>query len=77
MLDFVEKKICYYSNAIIEGTDKIDELAYGELKFYITLRRVLNGRATHEDKGFVDAINDTLQEANIIDRKETFLSKLK
>lgn len=76
MKDFIEKKINQYSNSIIEANNKIDEFAFGELKFYMSLRRMYEGTATIEDKGFMDAINDTLQELEIVDHKETFLNKI-
>ena len=72
LLEFVEKQINYYGQAIVDGKDRMDDLALGELSFYITLRRVLKGTGTLQDKGLIDAINDTLQELKVIDAKKTF-----
>ncbi len=69
---FIEAKINHYAQMIIDFTEKGDDLALGELNFYIALRRVLNGTATTQDKGMVDAINDTLQELGVLDKKKTF-----
>ena len=72
MSDFIEEKLNYYADAIINGHDKIDEHAFGEMKFYMTLRRVINNKATLEDVGMMDAINDTLQELGLIKPEITF-----
>ena len=47
--DFVEDKVNNYAQAIIDGSDKRDAHAMGELKFYMALRRVLKKNATIED----------------------------
>ena len=77
MQEFVENKIDKYAQAIITGSDKKDALAFGELSFYMALRRIIKGEATPQDLGMAGAINDTLQEAGIIDRDKTFVSLLK
>ena len=76
LLAFVETKIDSYSKKIVEGNDKMDDLALGELTFYITLRRALKGTATIQDKGLLDAINDTLQELGVVDSKSSFYRKI-
>jgi len=73
MEDFVEDKVNNYAQAIIDGSDKRDAHAMGELKFYMALRRVLKKNATIEDIGMMDAINDTMQELDIVPKEETFL----
>ena len=75
--DFVEKKINQYAEAIISGSDKKDAFSFGELSFYIALRRISKGEATPQDLGMADAINDTLQEAGIMDQDKTFVSLFK
>jgi hypothetical protein len=70
---FIENKLNYYADAVIKGNEKIDEHALGELQFYMALRRVIDERATPEDYGMMDAINDTLQELKIVPRHKTFL----
>lgn len=75
LLPFVETKINHYGNAIVSGSDKMDDLALGELTFYIALRRVLEGTASTQDKGLLDAVNDTLQELGLVDKKSPFYGK--
>ena len=58
-------------------SDKKDAHALGELTFYMAIRRVLKGEATIQDLGMMDAINDTLQEAKIIEESKTFTSLIK
>ena len=76
LLPFVEAKINKYGNAIITRDDKMDDLALGELTFYIALRRALKGTASTQDKGLLDAVNDTLQELGILDEKVSFYGKM-
>jgi len=68
----IEDKLNYYAEAIIKGHEKIDEHALGEMTFYMALRRILSGNYTYEDVGLMDAINDTLQELNLISSDITF-----
>jgi hypothetical protein len=77
MNEFVEKKINSYAQNIIDGSDKRDAHAMGELKFYMALRRCIKNESTIEDIGMLDAINDVLQETNLMEEGVTFLSKLK
>ncbi|ELS04478.1 hypothetical protein Xen7305DRAFT_00042120 [Xenococcus sp. PCC 7305] len=70
---FIEDKLNQYAKTIIDKSTKSDEHALGELTFYMSLRRVTTGKATPQDIGMMDAINDTLQEKGIIDEKSTFL----
>ena len=73
MEDFVEDKVNNYAQAIIDGSEKRDAHAMGELKFYMALRRVLKKNSTIEDIGMMYAINDTMQELGIVPTEETFL----
>lgn len=73
MKQFVEEKINTYAQAIIDGSDKRDAHAMGELKVYMALRRVLKEQATIEDIGMMDAINDVMQEIGAVFEGETFL----
>ena len=72
LTNFIETKVNEYAQKIIKGGEKSDDLAFGQLSFYLSLRRVLNGKATPQDVGVVDAINDTLQELGIINEGKTF-----
>lgn len=70
--EFIETKVNEYAQKIVKGSDKSDELAFGELSFYLSLRRVLTDKATPQDVGLVDAINDTLQELGVLEKGKTF-----
>jgi hypothetical protein len=69
---FIEEKLNEYANKIIKGGEKSDELALGEISFYLSLRRAIGGKATTQDLGLLDAINDTLQELGIIGAGKLF-----
>tara|TARA_A100001011_G_scaffold372903_1_gene431773 strand:- start:332 stop:565 length:234 start_codon:yes stop_codon:yes gene_type:complete len=77
MEKFVEDKINHYAKSIIEDSHKKDAHSFGELSFYMALRRVVKGEATREDLGMMDAVNDTLQEMGVISEGDTFTKKLK
>ena len=77
MQEFIESNINQYAEAIIKGSDKKDAFCLGQLTFFMALRRISKGGATMQDLGMVDAINDTLQEAGLIDKDKTFVSLLK
>lgn len=72
LLNFVEEKINHYANMIAGSKDKADELAIGELYFYVSLRRVLKGNGTTQDLGMMDAINDVLQTKGLLESGKTF-----
>lgn len=72
LTNFIETKLNEYAQKIVQGGEKSDDLAFGQLSFYLSLRRVLNGKATPQDLGLLDAINDTLQELEIINEGKTF-----
>ena len=69
---FIETQINKYAEKIITRGDASDELALGEITFYMALRRVLAGKATLQDTGLMDAINDTLQQLGRLDKGQTF-----
>ena len=73
-IEKIEAKLNYYAQKIIVSGSKIDEHALGELNFYMALRRIYERRSTIQDLGMMDAINDTLQEAEIISPRDTFYS---
>jgi len=77
MQEFIENNINKYAEAIIKGSDKRDAFCLGQLTFFMALRRITKGEATREGLGMADAINDTLQEAGLIDKDKTFVSLLK
>ena len=72
LLKFVESKINSYAKSILEAGDKLDQLSFGELEFYMSLRRVLKGTANPDDIGMIDAVNDTLQHLGIIQAGKAF-----
>lgn len=69
---FVEGKINHYAEMITAGKDKADDLAIGELQFYIALRRIINEKGSAQDIGMMDAINDVLQELRLVEKGKTF-----
>lgn len=72
METFIENKLNHYAENIIKGNNRRDEYSLGELNFYISLRRVLEGNATMEDAGLMDAINDTLVETGFLQEGQVF-----
>lgn len=73
--DFIENKINTYAQNIIDKGDKYDQLAIGEISFYLSLRNVVKGKATKQDIGLIDAVNDTLQALKIINADESFYKR--
>lgn len=72
---FVEAKINEYAQKIIDGSDKRDAHAMGELEFYMAFRRILKGDGTAQDMGLMDAVNDTLQEMGVVASGTSFIPK--
>lgn len=70
--DLIEEKLNYYAAKIVSGGTKTDEMAVGEITFYVALRRVVNGQGTLQDLGMMDAVNDTLQTLGLIEQGKTF-----
>jgi len=75
MDQFVEDKINEYAQKIIDGSDKRDAHAMGELEFFMAFRRVLKKQATPQDMGMMDAVNDTLQEMGLVAEGSSFIPK--
>ncbi|WP_397450137.1 hypothetical protein [Pseudomonas sp. NA-150] len=74
---FVEEQINLAAGKIIsQKRSEGDEMSCGKLGFYMAVRRVMSKRATPEDLGMLDAINDTLQQLAVLDKGKTFLSGL-
>jgi hypothetical protein len=73
--DFIENKINTYAQNIIDKGDKYDQLAIGEISFYLSLRNVVKGNPTKQDIGLIDAVNDTLQALKIINADESFYKR--
>lgn len=72
ILAFVEDKINHFGEMIATQRDKADELAMGELLFFLSLRRVLKNQKTAQDIGMMDAINDVLQLKGLVPKGEKF-----
>lgn len=68
----IEEKLNHYAQKIVAGGSQTDEMAVGEINFYIALRRVVNDKGTLQDLGLMDAINDTLQALGKIEAGSTF-----
>jgi hypothetical protein len=60
----------------VSRSAKLDDLAFGQMGFYLALRRVLQGTSTAEDLGLMDAVNDVLQTLKLLDSDETFLKSV-
>ena len=70
---FVETKLNQYAARVVEGSEQMEDYAFGEISWFLTLRRVLAGKSTPQDLGMMDAINDTLQQKGFIGQGTTFL----
>ncbi len=70
--DFIQQKLIHYGQAIRDHDGDAEDHALGEVIFYAALRRALAGKATRQDLGLLDAVNDTLQELGILDARKTF-----
>lgn len=73
LVQFIEDKLNGYAEKITRGSARVDEHAFGEMTFFMALRRVLAGKGTPQDLGMMDAINDTLQNKAILEKGATFL----
>ena len=70
---FIETKLNKYAERVVTSSEQMDDYAFGEISWYLTLRRVLAGKGTTQDLGMMDAINDTLQQKGFIGTGTTFL----
>ena len=64
------------SRIVTQKSPQRDELSFGKLEFYFSMQRFLTGKATTEDLGLFDAINDTLQQLQVVEKDKTFLPRL-
>jgi hypothetical protein len=75
---FVESQINLASQSIVgKKSARLDDVAFGKLGFYLAMRRAMNGTASPQDLGLLDAIDDSLQALRLLDGDETFLGMIK
>ncbi|ANY89586.1 MULTISPECIES: hypothetical protein [Pseudomonas] len=75
---FVEEQINKAAQKIVDSSrHRYDEHSHGKLSYLLSLRRVISKKATAEDLGRQDAINDVLQALEIIKPNETYLALIK
>lgn len=75
---FVETQINQAAQAIVtRKSNKLDDVGFGKLGFYLAVRRALSGTPSSEDLGLLDAVNDSLQALGLLGRGGTFLGTLK
>jgi hypothetical protein len=70
--DFINDRLQHYGEAIRDTDGDAEDHALGEITFYAALRRLRKGRATKQDLGLLDAVNDTLQELGILNKGQSF-----
>lgn len=70
---FIETKLNNYAARVVTSGEQMEDYAFGEISWYLTLRRVLAGKGTPQDLGLMDAINDTLQQKGFVGTSTTFL----
>lgn len=75
---FVETQINLAAQGIVNNKSaKRDDVGFGQLGFYLALRRWLQGKSSAEDIGLFDAVNDSLQALQLLKSGEAFLARLK
>ena len=75
---FVETQINEAAQGIATNKSvKRDDVGFGQLGFYLALRRWLLGQSSAEDIGLFDAMNDSLQALQLLKSGESFLARLK
>ena len=75
---FVEEQINKAAQKIVDSSrHRYDEHSHGKLSYLLSLRRVISKKATAEELGRQDAINDVLQALEIIKPNETYLPLIK
>lgn len=75
---FVEGQINQAAQSIVtRKITRLDDVAFGKLGFYLVMRRAMDGTASSEDLGLLDAIDDSLQALRLLDGDETFLGMIK
>jgi len=53
MIEYVEGQIDKMAERILTSGQKLDDHAFGSLRFLVALRRVLSGNATAQDLGLM------------------------
>ncbi|MBV4459918.1 hypothetical protein KVG96_18340 [Pseudomonas sp. COR58] len=74
---FVQARIDEKANIILDERVRHDDAAFGELKIYFCLRRILNGNANMEDIGVLHAVNDLMKAMGVIAPNESLGSRLR
>jgi len=73
---FLQIKIDQKANIILNERVRYDDAAFGELKIYACLRRILNKTATLEDLGVLHAVKKLLHATGVLVPNETLGSKV-
>ncbi|MCY0106856.1 hypothetical protein NQF78_00920 [Pseudomonas monsensis] len=73
---YVDEQINIAAQRIIDKGAVSDDLASGRLNIFLSLRRSLDSKMTHEDLAIWGAINDVLQQVGILSGKETVFARL-
>lgn len=73
---FLQTKIDEKANIILNEHVLCDDAAFGELKIYSCLRRILNKTASLEDLGVLHAVSNLLQATGVLSPNETLSSKI-
>lgn len=75
--DFIESQINAAAKQILDKQKAdLDHIAYGQLGYLLSVRRMLDGTATREDLGLHDAVNDVLQQLGLTEKKSTYLKMI-
>ncbi|MDH0733734.1 hypothetical protein N5F23_24555 [Pseudomonas sichuanensis] len=74
---FVQVKIDEKANIILDERVTHDDAAFGELRIYSCVRRILSGKASLEDIGMLHAVNDLIKAMGILSPNQSLGSKLK
>jgi hypothetical protein len=73
--EFLDDEVNKAATNILTKGDKIDEVALGKLHFFLALRRALTKKASPEELGLLDAVNDTLQALEVVPKGKVFYKK--
>ncbi|AZE60458.1 MULTISPECIES: hypothetical protein [Pseudomonas fluorescens group] len=74
---YLEEQIFSARTRISPKLSKSDRVDSGRLDFLTALKNVVDGAASPEDFGTVGAVNDVLQELELLSGSETLLARLK
>lgn len=72
--NWVDEQLTQLGGKIAESGNTIDELSFGKMTFFLSLRRALASDAAPQDVGLLDAVNDTLQQLKLVQPGKTFYS---